>query len=195
MNYNGKSSVKGMELVSFVDDDFIAQFMKKKGIFMEYLLEYEGKCHTGNAYDKRAKDYNLNEWNGYDVRNFRGHKYYLRRVCIKNGLHETYRYYVFRELDPFYDYEDEKGNSIIWKTNGRHRTKETTYISGNYEFNIVARKDGTASIGVKYTKSSNMYRTRVTLDRIEVTNGTTMQLIDAINAWKKGMINELSAVA
>ena len=94
--------------------------------------------------------------------------------------------YVYKEVNKIYNTKD-----LVWRENKRYGVKETTYISGNFEFFIIAKPDGDAVIEARYTKCDNKHRNKVTISRIEVYNASSEEIMNAINEWKKSMRGEL----
>lgn len=83
------------------------------------------------------------------------------------------------------------GPNWLWSYNDKHGTFEYTIKEKFFEYVCVLRGDGSVRVDVKYTKCDNRHRNKVTISEIEIENATNNDIIEAINVWKKELINQI----
>lgn len=187
MKYYGNGNKKALKLVAYNCMNPTTRFMKKKGMLMEYLLECSYR-DSSIIYEEDVSEYKL--------KHFRKGEYYIehriRKELVKN-LKQPPEYndiediYVYKEVDKIYNTDE-----FMWRDNKKYGAKETTYVSGNFEFFIIAKTDGDAHIEVRYTACDNKHRNKVTISTIEVYNASTGEIKNAIEKWKEHMVSELA---
>ena len=185
MKYYGDSNKKALKAVAYATDDSTIQFVRRKGMFMEYMLEVR-ECES-NEKDDFPCVYEKNVDN-FKVKNFRNGKYYIEKGhLLASGNKDMTYYQIYKEVDRFY-----YAKGFVWRENKKYGVKETTHISGKFEFFIIVKGNGDAHIDVRYTACDNKHRNKVTISTIEVYNASTQEIKNAIEEWKKNLSRELA---
>lgn len=179
MKYYGDSSKMTLELVAMVNNNKATKFIKSKGMLTEYILEV-GECEH--------YIYDLVNVSNFKKKAFRGENYFIEYRKLYGSNKETIL--MYKEADRIYN-----DGKLVWRENKKYGVKETTYVTGNFEFFIIAKTDGDATIEARYAKCDNKHRNKVTISRIEVYNASNGEIMNAIEKWKREMREELARVA
>lgn len=193
--YNSKEN-KRLQVVVALETQYLESpvyplgFIKSKGLLMEFATQsnyFRGK-HYINKKNSKGKfaEYYDDRYKNLDEIEYKGEKYYAGVEMIGKGIDEEEYYVIYKELPRIYDDE-----TLHWRENVKYGVKETSIVSGVFEFHIIIKESGDAYIQVKYAKCENKHRNKVTIADIVVYNADNEAIIKAIKDWKEEFKNEL----
>ena len=182
MKYYGEKDIKrGIKVgevraKDFDDDKTAIGFIKENGMIGAYISRLNGReeipIDTSDV--------------GMKCVIYNGDKYWYGENSY-DCLQKLNRYIGFyKELPDIYD-----DKMFHWKVNKKYDSKECIIEDGVFEYWVIYKANGTASVDVRYVKCDNRHRNKVTIATIEVVYATNNVIVDAIKEWKRKFKEEI----
>lgn len=184
-NKNVKRGIKVGEIpyITFTDRESAIGFINDHGLLGEFISRMKGDEEITIDADSENASMNKIEYNGKTY--WYGSNCYDEMLTLR--IDRMIGFY--RELPDIYN-----DNIFNWKKNKKYGSQECTIEEEMFEYHIIYKADGNATIDVKYTACDNRHKNKVTISTIEVEYATNEVLKKAIKTWKKNFKEQLKMV-
>ena len=179
--------VKRLKRVLIGESNAYTDFMKKKGLLIEFLISIGRHCYEQDKINGKTIVDDIDRtikhrawWSPeqkYEKIIIDDEVFYL---CEKWFSNNNQKYYIYMEVPLIIDDEN-----FIWKTNFKYNSKEATITRGMFEYQCIINADGNGKVIVRYVKCENFHRNKVTIAEFDVPNAYNEVFLEEINRWNK----------